>query len=81
MRPIPTDATRFVVCVSVCLLSTLVSSAKTYELIEMSLKGGRSTHVGQGTVLGEEAQGRHLANTIDRSVRRWRRCKMSLPLV
>ena len=48
MRPIPTDATRFVVCVSVCLLSTLVSSAKTYELIEMSLKGGRSTHVGQG---------------------------------
>jgi len=43
MRPISTDVSRSVVCVSVCVLDIRVSCAKTAEPIDMVL--GRLTHI------------------------------------
>jgi len=68
MRPITIDVARSVVCVSVCMLGTPVSSAKTDESIEMSF--GMQTPVDpRNHALDRGAHCRHLENTVEPSVR------------
>ena len=65
MRPIATDVARVVVCLSVFVLVTTVSPAKTAEPINVLFRH----RLGVGPMepcMGSNTYGRHLANTIER---------------
>jgi len=55
MRPIATDVTCSVVCVSVCVLVTQMNCVQMAEPIEMLLGGWGLTHVGTTYLRGNHA--------------------------